>query len=527
MLERNQTKIGYSLCLALGLASALLAFIYYKNVLLLQDGGWYSYPAYALLMGGDPSENLPGHTITSPHPGVTAKFMWENRTNLFVLHQLIGIKSFGPDWAGIRIYGGLHWILLAAIGGLITKRLTKSNIAGGILTCFILADSVIIGSAISNARPDVIIALLGLIIFGLTEWTIRTESTLAFLLTCAAAVALSLMHVTSAIGIALICSYIGFTLISQIQDARRIQRRSIFLGIIATTLCLTYLLRLHILDLIIPTQVPANVEHIGQHSLIDKLKGNFGDGLHGKLLMERTRWYNYFFIKNFGHLVLLIAGFSTFVLIRNKQTESLRLAKRLGGAVLFASFFQLIADPHGTSSHLIVLMVLGYIAALICLHEWLTITPKSRQMGITLIALMLVASICLKLGQCYKIEKSYGAIGFTNAKVAHSLSSIIKPVDEKSVTKIIGPTELWPYFPMDSAKRITIIDHDRTKLPKSIHDVFDDGVAWLVINEDYWDSGWGPIVQQWLSDGIIFPTVQFGKCGVTAACLSVYQKASN
>lgn len=509
------------------LAALVLGCTYFSNVLLLQDGGWYTYPSYAVLMGGDPSENIPGYVIQNAHPGVTVKFIWENRTNLFVWHQWLGLSALGTTWADIRIYGGLQWLMLAGLAACIVGGLTRALAPAMVMGALVLADSVLIGASLSNARPDVIHALIALALFGTLEWMSRSGSFLPFFLALVLAATLSLMHVTAAIAIALLGFYIAAFIWTRWRSGQLFGMIDAYFVVVGLVLCLTYLVRADILNVLVPTHVSASIEREGQHSLLAKLRGNFGDGAYAKFLMEQARWQGYFVIKNLTHLILLIVGGGILLLPVRPAAQVSILARRMGLAVVGATVFQLMTDPHGTPAHLIVIMVFAYMAVVLRLWEWMQETPGRMLWVTNFVSILLVATAVMKVGQSYKIHQAYAGIGFTNHDVEVSLDNLLKTVDPAADITLRGPAELWPYLPMSRPGHLTILDFDRTKVARSVDEAFRDGVSFLVINEDYWGSGWAPVIREWLQQGQIQPVANFGDCGQTVACLAIYRRVGS
>lgn len=514
-------KINHLLWLLTVGAALVLGLTYYLNVMLLQDGGWYTYPAYAILMGGDPSENLPGYAITQPHAGITAKFLWENRTNLFVLHQWLGLELTGDHWQGIRAVGAFEWLAIAALASFITAKLSRSWQAAAVVGVVVLSDSILVASALSNARPDVVNALLGLMAFGAVEWTRRTGAVTALGAAIATAVALPLMHVTSAIAISLVGIYILLSIADQYRQSRSIDAPILKLLVIGALLGGLYVLRNPILDHLIPTQVPQQLEAAGQHNLFHKLRDNFSHG-GDKVAMEVKRWVAYFVVKNLSHLAFLLSGLFLVFQRGHGTSPSGALARRIMLTVIGATVFQLLTDPHPTSAHLIVIMVFAYLATGLAWHAQLSRHTQAASYAGMALAIMLTATLALKIGQSYKVHKDYAGHDFTNAKVEAGLAKVLSAYPADTPVKIQGPTELWPYL-TGLNRPLTIIDIDRTQLPANVHEVFANQVALLAINEDYWNSGWAPLIQQWLDKGQIRPVLQFGTCSPKTACLSVFE----
>lgn len=505
------------------LASTLLLATYYRHVPLLQDGGWYSYPGYALAEGGDPSENVPGYAIDPLPDRVVAKFLWENRSNLTVPIFAAWFHLADASWQSLRVLGAMQLLLLATFAALLVLHATSSRLLAVAAFAVSFSDSVVIAATMSNARPDVTIAVWAMAALLAATRLQETGSRLATTGTLLLAVTLPLLHVTSAIAIAALSVYCALLALRPIHGNNTTASTRAVLALVSVIPVLIYLVRQPLLDAMIPTAVPASIEAVGQHSLVQKLLSNFSGGPGAKAAMEWPRWRNYFVVANIPHLLLIVAGVAASVVWR-RRPETSGLGGRLFIAVAVASLVQLITDPHGTSSHLIILAQMAYVASLMILAPAVNAEapPATHRIihGLRLPLLLLFVAV-MKLGHIYSVHRNFARESIDNYTIEVAMQEWVR-ARAGGPARAIGPAELWPYVSPLRAP-IVIMDLDRSKVPSTLDEPEFGGVDTLIINEDYWEFGWGERVRKWQREGTISPTLSIGECGRTVVCLAFYK----
>ena len=112
-MQSSLSRRELVLAVAAVVASLALLVVYFIWAPITNDGAWYAYPAYAMHMGGDPSENLPDVALPAADSArVVAKFGWENRSSLVVPVLARWFDVFGAGWIQLKVFGLLTLLLL-------------------------------------------------------------------------------------------------------------------------------------------------------------------------------------------------------------------------------------------------------------------------------------------------------------------------------------------------------------------------------------------------------------------------------
>ncbi|MCB1506691.1 MAG: hypothetical protein KDJ47_17125 [Hyphomicrobiaceae bacterium] len=513
--------------LAVIATSLILAFMYFVNVPMSPDGGWYAYPAYAWANGGDPSENLAGfETVHRTTGNVIAMFGWENRSNLTVPAMGLWFELLPASAASIALLGLLQWLAIAMLASLAVWTVSKDWLMSAFAGLITLSDSRLIAEAISDARPDVPVLLVALgLLVAMLLVAERRGGILAILAAVALAAALPLVHVTSANAIAALSAFLVFRAFDEWRGGVRLPRLAILL-LPAAVMCVTFLVRQPILDWLVPTSVPASVEALGQHSLVQKLKEIVASGFTHKLSMEIARWAHQFHPANLAQLIALLSGVAIAVwLVRSVKDDAVRLAFLLAAGVVSGAVVMFAVDPHHTSGHALVLAVVGYSAAAIAVaRARIHATLAARYAVPAAVALLLLAA-GLKLVHAGIIEARYARAGISTAQLTSALESAITETAAAfpgSAVRIEGASEIWPYL-THRGERIEIVDPDRETFPGSKVRSPDHAARLLVISDDHYKWGWQPILNGWRQAGLITPLREIGRCGETSRCLEIYR----
>ena len=289
-------------------------------------------------------------------------------------------------------------------------------------------------------------------------------------------------------------------------------------------MCALFLLRQPILDWLVPTTASAEIEAIGQHSLVDKVKGIIAGGFGKKAAMEWGRWAHQFHAANLAHLLALVAGLTAAAaLLRRTEDAAVRVALCLFGGFLTGAVVMFAVDPHHTSGHAMVLAVIGYVAGGIAVARLRELGSEQWRVVAGVLALLSLTA-ALKVAHTGIIYKRYAMHGISTATITSALENAIGKVktDTGDPVRVEGATEIWPYL-THRGERIEITDPDRYTFA-NIADVRpDQNSHLLVVTDDHYKAGWAGTVHRWERTGLVVPMSRLGVCGGTSRCLEIYR----
>ena len=518
LLERLAPLFCWS-CLAAILASIVTAVLQHVFVPISPDGGWYSYPGYAWAMGGDPSENMFGADLSGVGERLTATFGWENRSNLVVPITGLWFKIVPASYWSLSYFGVLQWLCISALAFAAVSLVTRDRLLALTAALITGSDSRLISEVISDARPDVPVAITALALLAALASMFKERTPLNVVLVLALAAVLPLMHVTSANSIAMLMGFVGLWVLFNRRD--QAQRGALIWAAIACVLMAgVFLLRQPLADIIVPTAVHSEIEKVGQHSLLEKLEENFNFGLWLKLKMEWERWSLQFGPLNFAQLGMLVIGglMGLSLLFNGKPDFAGRFGLAVLGALAASALFMFAVNPHHTPGHALVLAILAYAGAAAVLHsakENGILQGRSLAGLCTVLMLMIVT---LKIVHSAFVYHRFAREGISNAGIERALNDAV-PRDGR--VKIMGASEFWPYLAARK-QRIDFVDPNRMFVPKGPSSGDYSGVSVLAVNEDHISWGWGEAIDRWQAQGLIRPLAKVGECGRTKRCLAIY-----
>lgn len=502
-------------------SSAILALAYYIYVPMSPDGGWYAYPSYAWAIGADPSENMPGYVVPGPaQDRLIAKFGWENRLNLTVPFMGLWFKAFAPTSGGIAALGVLQWLTIAFLAGLAVWIISRDRLMSGAAALLTVSDSRLIAEAVSDARPDVPVLLVALALLCALLSVMRTRTAVHWVLVLLLSVVLPLVHVTAANAIACLSA---FLLLLSFLSWRSGERAPACLAYLMPALIMyaVFLLRSPLLDVVVPTAVPPQIEAAGQHSLVQKLNDIVAAGFGHKLAMEWERWAHQFHIANLAHLLALLAGLAFIIGANITLLESKTGATAI---CLFGGFFcgvlaMFALDPHHTPGHAMVLAVIGYCASCMAVSEARSRGAISAQFVTNLVLVLFAAVFVLKLAHTGLVGWRYEREGISTAELRRQLDAAL-PRD--GAVRIEGASEIWPYI-VDRRQPIEITDPDRYTLSARPDALPGNGAGLLIVTDDHYKAGWQKPIADWQTAGRIAIVSRMGECGRTARCFEIYR----
>jgi hypothetical protein len=467
------------------------------------DGGWYSYPGYALSQGRDPDENLlPPDRLSLATPGVRSLFPWENRSFLLTDIDWAWFELAGHGEGSIVAFGVLQWLALAALVGWAVQRATGNPWAAGAAGVAALSDVKLIYESLADLRPDIPLALIGVGSLCFFLAFLRRRSPLSFI-ACGILVALlPLVHTTGVMPAAMMLTCVALSSLIPVDGHLSKRYMLACATLIAATLAI-FVLRKPIMDVVIPTRVSLAEQMAGRHDLPAMLVGMVHRGVGWKLARERQRWTSYFLAGNLPQLFFLLTGMVALLRSAWRRRERLCLpAGWLAGiAVLTAT------DPHFVSTHLIPLIAMGYVMAGV---GWALLLDERKPLVATqgVVALAVLAFLCLGLRTAQaSVDVEEGIHQGVSRDAVHRL--VTKTFPGTGTTWAVAPTSIWMYVPQSGR---TVLVDDRSD-PGIIRTPLWRRMSVLVIDSDFLQWGWGKIARQGVAAGWLQPIGQVGKPG--------------
>jgi len=471
------------------------------------DGGWYSYPGYALSQGRDPDENLlPPDRLPLATPGVRSLFPWENRSFLLTDIDRAWFELAGHGQGSIVAFGVLQWLALAALVGWAVERATGNPWAAGAAALAALSDVKLIYESLADLRPDIPLAVIGVGSLCFLVNFLRRRSPVSFI-ACGLLIALlPLVHTTGVMPAAMMLTCVAVSALIRV-DGRLSRRYMLACATLAAATLAIFVFRKPIMDVLIPTKVPLADQLAGRHDLPAMLVGMAHRGVGWKLAQERQRWTRYFLAGNLPQLLFLLTGLSA--LLRAGWQRRSQMAERLwlpagwlaGIAVLT------VTDPHFVSTHLIPLIAMGYVMAGV---GWALLLDDGQPMVATqgVVALAVLAFLCLGLRTAQAaVDVDQGIHqGVSRAAVRRLVAKVFPGT---GVTWAVGPTSIWMYVPQSGR---TVIVDDRSD-PGIVRTALWRRMSVLVIDSDFLQWGWGKIARQGVAAGWLQPIGRVGRPG--------------
>jgi hypothetical protein len=471
------------------------------------DGGWYSYPGYALSQGRDPDENLlPPDQLPLATPGVRSLFPWENRSFLLTDIDRAWFDLAGHGEESIVAFGVLQWLALAALVGWAVNRATGNRWAAAAAALAALSDVKLIYESLADLRPDIPLALIGVGGLCFLVNYLRRRSPVSFI-ACAILVALlPLVHTTGVMPAAMMLTCVAVSALIPV-NGRLSTRYMLACATLAAATLAIFFFRNPIMDILIPTRVSLAQQLAGQHDLPKMLVGMAHLGVGWKLAQERQRWTSYFLAGNLPQLLFLLTGL--LALLRAAWRRRSEMAERLclpagwlaGIAVLT------VTDPHFVSTHLIPLIAMGYVMAGV---GWALLLddrqPMMARQGV--VALAVLAFVCLGLRTAQaSVDVDQGIHqGVSRAAVSRLVD---RAFPGTGTTWAVGPTSIWMYVPQSGR---TVIVDDRSD-PGVVGTALWRRMSVLIIDSDFLQWGWGRIALRGVAAGWLQPIGRVGKPG--------------
>jgi hypothetical protein len=469
------------------------------------DGGWYSYPAYALSQGRDPDENLlPPDQLPLATPGVRSLFKWENRSFLVTGIDWAWFDLAGYGEKSIVTYGVLQWLVLAALVGWAVNRATGNRWAAAAAAVAALSDVNLIYESLADLRPDIPLALIGVASLCFFISFLRHRSPVSFIASAVLIALLPLVHTTGVLPAAMMLTCLAVSALIP-RDGRLSKSYMLACAAVVAAVLAVFILRKPIADVLIPTKVSLAVQLSGRHDLPGMLLGMAHRGVGWKLAQERQRWASYFLPGNLPQLLFLLTGL--FLLLRAAWERRSQWAERLWLPLgwLVGVLTLTATDPHFVPTHLIPLIALGYVMAGV---GWALLLDGARQPVVrtqAMLALAVLAFLGLGLRTAQAAFDVHQGISQGVSRTAVR-SLLAKVFPGSGVTWAIGPTSLWLYAPQRGR---TVLVDDRDD-PGVIGTPLWKRVSVLVVDSNFFEYGWGKIVREGVAAGWLKPIGHVG-----------------
>jgi hypothetical protein len=501
-------RIVMGLAIALILATCVFAAGRLLWRVISTDGGWYSYPGYALSQGRDPDENLlPPQQLPLTTPGVRSLFKWENRSFLLtdIDRAWFGIAGHGE--ASIVTFGVLQWLALAALVGWAVNRATGNRWAAGAAALAALSDVQLIFESLADLRPDIPLALLGVGSLCCFIHFLGRRSPISFIAGGLLIVLLPLVHTTGVVPAAMMLTCVALSALISVHGRLSKPYMLACAAVVAATLII-FIARKPIMDVLIPTRVSLGVQLSGRHDLPAMLLGMAHRGVGWKLAQERGRWSSYFVPGNLPQLFFLLIGL--FALLRAGWGRRAQMAQRLWLPVgwIVGVLTLTVTDPHFTNTHLIPIIALGYVMAgvgwaLLLEGSWQSVPGERGALVLTLLAFLAFLGLGLRTAQA-AIDIHQGPHeGVSPAAVRGFLAKVFPG---SGVTWAVAPTSLWLYVP-EHGTPVLVDDRDD---PGVVGTALWKRVSVLVIDSNFLNYGWGSLTRQGVAAGWLRPIGQVG-----------------
>ena len=461
--------------------SALVAIALIAVLVIYQplpaDGGWYSYPAFALSLGRNGYEQwLPVDTLLQAG-GLRAVFEWDTTSSTRTLIMAAWFRVIGHSLLSVRLLAVAELAALLCAAHLMYRRHFGASVFAGLCTLLLLHDKNLLAGA-SDARPDIALAALACMLYLVLQR--RTVSAGTVFQAIALAALAATLHLTSPIPLAFVFTA---AFVDAWLDEAAVRRARIAL-ITGTVLvaAVAFLVSDRALGVLLDR--PAQLGH--SFDLVTRIVDGWRGGVLALAQKEVQRWLNHYFLSNATELLAVALGLAAAIGFRSRGIPTALKATLAGlaAAVVVTAAF----DPHISESH-----ILPLVPFTILLLQPLQRFRPWRVIG-AMAGLLTVATL-LSGVLAWRIAREAQSIGFSNQRLTSELTALTRG-DSPSV--VIGGAELWPYFGTDDS----VVLLDLTRNPLQVSDAAGFSRArFIVATADYLSWGWDRHVQEMVSAG--------------------------
>lgn len=501
--SRQSYSLMWPILLGCLLFSAIfLGIIYSVFVPMPPDGGWYSYPGYAFYQERDPLENLLEPSALMQLPGgIHSAFGFETRSILVLVHAA-WFSIAGSDLLSVKIFGVLQWLILAVLTGSCVWLLVRDTMIASFFALLVLSDSWIISESLADLRPDIPTAIAGMVCLYLMLRHCTRPSVITTTAAGIFAMLTLLIHITGVAAFAGCSTFACIYILLSMADRGRFRLSLLLVPILGV---IAFSFRHLLFDFFIPTSISPDIVSF---DLWSKLRQVYAAGISAKLIKEFYRWVDYFFISNAMHLIVLASGLAigSWAILNETKKEYRLIASTIIGFFAAAATITVL-DPHFTSSHLVPVVCLGYVAAAPGLGHALC---NNRKMSFGWIIIgVILAMVALKVVHGGKILINSIRDGVSNNAVEQLMKKTSQVLLQKGYPQnlVIAPTSLWLYMPHTTS----IVLQDTRSKPITASSPLWKGVSGLIVDNDYLSYGWDKTVNDLLECGAAEKIGEVGK----------------
>jgi hypothetical protein len=455
----------------------IATLFYYKDIYC--DGGWYSYPALALSRGGSPAENLYPLDILEKITGISSSFGHSTYRSLRVLYCAAWFKHVGKTIFAVKCLSILEFTLLICLTYMLVYRLSKNHVTTLLLSSLLLNNTRLLELAISDFRPDIMVAVMGCmcILF------INLNKKIGFLLGAITAFIMLLVHITATISFLMVITF--FTTTTLLASGKARIKSLFFLTGVAFFGLTVFYFKSHIMSFILFNSemlqyhysvLMAHQDPYIRPTLLSKILNELQNGPVYLIKKEGYRWFKYLWPHNLAEIVLIMTAATCFILKLGKPIKShifgiSTLIALITGGVAFC-----LLNPHATWHHTIIF--LPFIYAFMA-YSFKDINIRNSPVIYILLGCICLASVDSIFYSSRQIMAGYKG-GYNIMAAQEALNTITPKRDEPYY--IVGPTELWPFF--DPHKNIIIIDSRSKNKLYRIEPLLAQ-IDYILINRDF------------------------------------------
>ena len=466
-------KISKALLLFSIVSASLLftAGFYYKD--LGCDGGWYSYPAFAISRSGNAGENLESIENIKSIEGIKAIFGFKTYYSIRIFYTALWFKYVSKSIFFLKVLSLLELVPLVVLMYFLISKFCQDKVIALMLLALFINDKTILLNAASDYRPDNMVAALSCLTFLIM---LKQNSVSALIAAIFAGVLMMLTHITAPIPLfCIICFFVLRNILSGNHEVKD-NYKYVLVGMIAL---FVFLNRGQIFDALFLSNgesLPSGV------NAWERILNVWEKGPTFISSKEFYRWKTYFFSSNVAQLLVLIMGCILFFkkwppTLQNENTGLALILSIFMGFILFAAL-----DPHKADMHVIPIIPFFF---LFLSHGISSNTLNRKALTYILVGLVCFASFA-SIALAWKISFEGKNFGYNIVKVRDSFEELIKNNDREYL--IVGPTEIWPFIEED--KNVLIVDKTRSGKDFQILEPVIDSVDYIIINNDYRGCKW-------------------------------------
>ena len=413
------------------------------------DGGWYSYPAYALTQGGDPNENQRPVAQYVDEGRLVASFSFFTKNNIRVLPLTAWFSLIEPSFASLKVFGLLELALLWAIFAICAFSFSKSRATGVCLLLLFVLDRVVLELGINDLRPDLFLVTLALaVLFCLNKLFDTSRSELGHTMVWAVGallfcLLLALTHVTAVVSLSVVLVYatLKYLQTAGAEKANRYQGPFFFLvSLLWLTAILAFFLKGSLLDEILVSKI------VPDANLFRKLSELLGASPLEIATKEYLRWKTYLFWGNLHLLLLFALLLVSFIhgLAIHKSKLSFLLESPLTVASVAGVLALTLLDPHSPRFHATTVTPFLLLASTEIQPELLR--RFSRRYALRL--LVLIACVSTLVSGLSNWSQAASSGKENNWELQLRLRGAFSKATSTTgeLNAAFGPAELWPYL---------------------------------------------------------------------------------